>query len=108
METIFPPFPSFSLPQHAWLGMCEGLLASSAGRASWGPPWCSHMLALDTVVTLGQGQCQRGFGWLLSCLLSLPTPLGHGRSVWVFARWSLSVCPFLWPLFALLVFTGWD
>lgn len=28
------------------------------------------------------------------------------KCVWVFARWSLSVCPFLWPLFALLVFTG--
>lgn len=60
METIFPPFLSFSLPRHAWLGMCEGLLASSARRASRGPPWRSGRLALDTAVALGHGQCQRG------------------------------------------------
>lgn len=30
------------------------------------------------------------------------------KCVWVFARWSLSVCPSLRPLSALLVFTGSD
>lgn len=60
METIFPPSLSFSLPQHAWLGMFEGLLVSRAGRVSRGPPRCSPMLALDPAGTLGHGQCQRG------------------------------------------------
>lgn len=50
------------------------------------------------------------FGWLLSSLLSLPTLLGHGRSVsgCLLGGVCLSGCPSLRLLSALLVFTGVD
>lgn len=96
METIFPPFPSFLLPRHAWVGMRQGLPVSSAGPVSQGPPWWSCMLAL---VAPGLPE---SLGWLLRCLFALPraercpSHWGTGEQIWVFARWRLvrlSVCP---------------
>ena len=56
METIFPLFSSLLLPQHAWVGMCEGLPTSSAGQASRGPLRRSCVQVLGAAVTLGHGQ----------------------------------------------------
>lgn len=88
METIFPPFPSFLLPRHAWVGVHEGLLTSSAGRASRGPPRCSCMPVLDAAVALGRGQRRAAGEPRLAAELPLlsardgkmPVPLGHGGS----------------------------
>lgn len=82
-KPFFPPFPSFSLPQHAWVGMCKALPASSARRVSWGPPWCSCVPVLDVVVTLGHGQCWAAgepHSWLSS--LSVVGRCPSHRSMW--------------------------
>lgn len=90
METIFPPFPTFSLPRHAWLGMCEGLLARSVSGTS-------TVLSYAGTGHSGRPGAQavpESLGWLLSSLLSLPTPLGHGRSVsgYLLGGVCVSVC----------------
>ena len=111
METIFPPFPSFSLPQHAWVGMHEGLPVSSAGPVSRGPPRRSCVPVLGAAITLGCGQCQVAREPRLSAELPLlsaqgakmPVPLGRGGSgSGYLLGGGLSVCPSL-PAAALCI-----
>lgn len=91
METIFPLFPSFLLPQHGWVGLCEGLLVSSTGRASHGPLWCSGMLVVDVVVTLGHrgawAGCQAASALCPGWKNARPAQ-AWGNQLWVFARWG--------------------
>lgn len=87
----------FFLPSQ--LSRCLNMPGLGCVRVCWrgasqGPPRCSHMLALDTAVALGHRQCQRALAGCWSSLLSLPTPLGHGRSVsgYLLGGVCVSVC----------------
>lgn len=88
METIFPLFPSFLLPQHGWVGLCEDLLVSSTGRASQGPLWCSGMPVVDAVVTLGHrgawAGCQAASTLCPEWKNARPAQ-AWGNQLWVFA-----------------------
>lgn len=57
-------------------------------------------------VPWGMGSAREA--WLATELPLVPSHRAGSweKCVWVFARWSLSVCPSLRPLSALLVFTG--